>query len=117
MKINANYSAHGGVVNIQLRSASAFAAFAGSNRLRTNMTRDELAQAVRKCRRWVHDPESSKVTASLGTAIEVGEVLGFTVSLERSERAEEYRTTPSWARLSASMPKDAAGQSPDVVMP
>lgn len=73
---------------MQLQSASAFAAFVRSNRLRQNMTQDELAQSVRKSRRWVHDVETSKVTPTLGAAIDVAAVLGFAVSLTRSERSE-----------------------------
>ncbi|MDX2376504.1 helix-turn-helix domain-containing protein [Microbacterium sp. LRZ72] len=70
---------------MQLPSAIAFASFVRSGRLRMDMTQEELAQAVRKTRRWVHDIESGKVTPSLSAAIEVAAVLGFTVSLERSE--------------------------------
>ena len=70
---------------MQLPSAIAFASFVRSARLRVNMTQEELAQAVRKIRRWVHDVESGKVTPSLSAAIEVAAVLGFTVSLDRSE--------------------------------
>lgn len=73
---------------MQLQSATAFAAFVRRHRLQANMTQDELAQAARKSRRWVHDLESGKVTPSLGAAIEVAAILGFSVSLEHSERSD-----------------------------
>ncbi|BDZ64843.1 helix-turn-helix transcriptional regulator [Agromyces mangrovi Wang et al. 2018] len=75
-------------MNVPLQSTSAFAAFVRENRLRTNMTQDELARAVRKSRRWVHDLESDKVTPSLSAAIEVAATLGFALSIERSERSD-----------------------------
>ncbi len=73
---------------MQLQSVSAFASFVRSTRLRANMTQDELARAVRKSRRWVHDLESGKVDPSLGAAIDVTAALGFTVALEHSERSD-----------------------------
>lgn len=73
---------------MQLPTASAFPSFVRGARLRANMTQDDLAQAVRKSRRWVHDLESGKVDPSLGAAISVAGALGFTVSLERSERSD-----------------------------
>lgn len=72
----------------QLPTGAAFPAFVRGARLRANMTQDELAQSVRKSRRWVHDLESGKVDPSLGAAIDVAAVLGFTVSLDPSERSE-----------------------------
>lgn len=73
---------------MQLQSAKAFAAFVRANRLSAHMTQQELAQAARKSRRWVHDLESGKVVPSLSAAIEVAAVLGFSVTLERSERSD-----------------------------
>lgn len=73
---------------MQLQSATAFAGFVRSSRLRANMTQDQLAQAVRKSRRWVIDLESGKVNLSLGAAIDVAAALGFTIELTRSERSE-----------------------------
>ena len=70
-----------------LIAASAFSSFVRGARLRANMTQEELARAVRKSRRWVHDLESGKVDPSLGAVIDVAAVLGFTVSLDRSERS------------------------------
>jgi len=52
------------------------------------LTQEELAQAVSKSRRWVHDLEMGKVNPSLSAAIDVAAVLGFAVSLERSERSD-----------------------------
>lgn len=40
---------------MQLQSAKAFAGFVRANRLSAHMTQQELAQAARKSRRWVHD--------------------------------------------------------------
>ncbi len=74
-------------MRIQLQSSLAFAAFVRGSRLQANMTQEDLAKAARKSRRWVHDLESGKVTPSLAAAIEVAAVLGFTASLERSERS------------------------------
>jgi len=71
----------------QLPSGAAFPGFVRGARLRANMTQDELAQAVRKSRRWVHDLETGKVDPSLGAVIDVVAVLGFTMSLEPSERS------------------------------
>jgi DNA-binding XRE family transcriptional regulator len=71
----------------QLPTGAAFPAFVRGARLRANMTQDELAQSVRKSRRWVHDLESGKVDPSLGAAIDVAAVLGFTVSLDPSKRS------------------------------
>jgi transcriptional regulator with XRE-family HTH domain len=79
---------HGGIVIIQLQSTATFSAFVRSTRLQANMTQDELAQGVRKSRRWVHDLESGKVSPSLGAALDVAAVLGFSVTLERSERSD-----------------------------
>lgn len=73
---------------MQVQSAAAFAAFVRSSRLRANITQDELAQAVRKSRRWVHDLESGKVNLSLGAAIDVAAALGATISLAPSERSD-----------------------------
>lgn len=72
----------------QLPTGAAFPAFVRGARLRANMTQDELAQSVRKSRRWVHDLESGKVDPSLGAAIDVAAVLGFTVSLDPSRRSD-----------------------------
>ncbi|KAA0960135.1 helix-turn-helix transcriptional regulator [Microbacterium sp. ANT_H45B] len=72
----------------QLPTGAAFPAFVRGARLRANMTQDELAQSVRKSRRWVHDLESGKVDPSLGAAIDVAAVLGFTVSLDPSKRSD-----------------------------
>lgn len=72
---------------MQVQSAAAFAAFVRRNRLHANMTQEELALAVRKSRRWVHDLESGKVNVSLGAAIDVAAALGYTLSLGRSERS------------------------------
>ena len=69
----------------QLPSTAVFASFVRSGRLRVNMTQEDLAQAVGKTRRWVHDVEAGKVTPSLSAAIDVAAALGFTVHLERSE--------------------------------
>lgn len=71
----------------QLPTGAAFPAFVRGARLRANMTQDELAQSVRKSRRWVHDLETGKVDPSLGAAIDVAAVLGFTVSLDPSTRS------------------------------
>lgn len=71
----------------QLPTGAAFPAFVRGARLRADMTQDELAQSVRKSRRWVHDLESGKVDPSLGAAIDVAAVLGFTVSLDPSQRS------------------------------
>lgn len=73
---------------MQMPSTAAFAAFVRSQRLQSNITQDELAQAVRKSRRWVHDLEMGKVDPSLSAAVDVAAALGFTVSLERSERSD-----------------------------
>lgn len=73
---------------MNLTTASVFSSFVRGARLRANMTQEELAQAVRKSRRWVHDLESGKVDPSLGAAIDVAAVLGFTVSFDRSERSQ-----------------------------
>ncbi len=73
---------------MQMSSGAAFASFVRRSRLGVNMTQDELAHAVRKSRRWVHDLEMSKVDPSLSAAIDVAAALGFTVSLERSERSD-----------------------------
>lgn len=71
-----------------LPSTSAFAAFVRGYRLRAGMTQDELARAVRKSRRWVHDLETEKVDPSLSAAIDVAAALGFSVVLEGSERSD-----------------------------
>lgn len=73
---------------MQVQSPAAFAAFVRSSRLRANLTQAELAQAVRKSRRWVHDLETGKVNLSLGAAIDVAAALGATLSLDHSERSE-----------------------------
>lgn len=73
---------------MQMPSGAAFSSFVRSGRLRVNMTQDDLAQAVRKSRRWVHDLEMGKVDPSLSAAIDVAAALGFTMSLERSERSD-----------------------------
>lgn len=73
---------------MQMSSSIAFAAFVRSQRLQANLTQDELARAVRKSRRWVHDLEMGKVDPSLSAAVDVAAALGFTVSLERSERSD-----------------------------
>ncbi|WP_337004384.1 MULTISPECIES: helix-turn-helix transcriptional regulator [unclassified Microbacterium] len=73
---------------MQMSSARGFAAFVRANRLSAGLTQEDLAQAVRKSRRWVHDLESGKVVPSLNAAIEVAAVLGYTVTLERSERSD-----------------------------
>lgn len=73
---------------MQLQSATAFAAFVRSNRLRAAMTQQELADVARKSRRWVNDLESGKVTPSLSAAIDVAAVLGYSITLERSERSD-----------------------------
>ena len=70
---------------MQLPSTSAFATFVRSHRLRTNVTQDDLARAVGKSRRWVHDLEAGKVDPSLSAAVSVAAALGYTVSLERDE--------------------------------
>lgn len=75
-------------MTMQVQSAAAFAAFVRSSRLRANMTQDQLAQAVRKSRRWVIDLESGKVNLSLGAAIDVAAALGATLTLETSERSD-----------------------------
>lgn len=72
---------------MKIPSTAAFAEFVRSNRLRSNLTQDDLAQAVRKSRRWVHDLESGKVAPSLDAVIDVAAVLGYTVELEKSERS------------------------------
>ncbi|MDL9981207.1 helix-turn-helix transcriptional regulator [Microbacterium sp. ASV49] len=72
---------------MQLPSTPAFASVVRGHRLRANMTQDELAQAVHKSRRWVHDLESGKVDPSLSATIDVAAALGFTVTLEPSERS------------------------------
>lgn len=72
---------------MQLSSSAAFASFVRRQRLRANITQDELAQAVRKSRRWVHDLEMGKVDPSLSAAVDVAAALGYTVSLEQSERS------------------------------
>lgn len=73
---------------MRMPSASAFAGFVRSHRLQANITQDELAQAVRKSRRWVHDLETGKVDPSLSAAIDVAAALGFTVTVARSERSD-----------------------------
>lgn len=72
----------------QVRSLAAFAAFVRSNRMRASMTQEELAQAVGKSRRWVHDLETGKVNPALGAAIDVAAALGASVVLDHSERSE-----------------------------
>lgn len=66
-------------------STAAFAAFVRSTRLRASITQDDLAQAVGKSRRWVHDLEAGKVDPSLSAAVSVAAALGYTVALERDE--------------------------------
>lgn len=73
---------------MEVPSTATFAGFVRSNRLRANLTQDDLAQAVQKSRRWVHDLESGKVTPSLKAAIDVAAVLGYTFELEKSERSD-----------------------------
>lgn len=73
---------------MQMRSVTAFARFVRSTRLGANVTQDELAQAVGKSRRWVHDLETGKVDPSLSAAVAVAAALGFTVALERDERSD-----------------------------
>ncbi len=75
-------------MQLPMQSTSAFSAFVRRNRLRAQLTQDELAHAVRKSRRWVHDLEMGKVDPSLSAAIDVAAALGFTVSLDRSERSD-----------------------------
>ncbi|MCE4026211.1 helix-turn-helix domain-containing protein [Microbacterium sp. Au-Mic1] len=71
----------------RLGSAGAFAAFVRRARLRAGMTQEDLAQAVRKSRHWVHDVEASKVTPSLGAAIDVAAALRYEILLRVSERS------------------------------
>lgn len=73
---------------MHLRSTNAFARFVRGTRLGADITQDELALAVGKSRRWVHDLEAGKVDPSLSAAIAAAAALGFTVSLERSERSD-----------------------------
>ncbi len=68
-----------------LPSTSAFASFVRRNRLRANITQDDLAQAVGKSRRWVHDLEAGKVDPSLSAVVSVAAALGYTVSLEHDK--------------------------------
>lgn len=70
---------------MQLPSTAAFATFVRSNRLRRNVTQDELAQAVGKSRRWVIDLEGGDVDPSLSAAVSVAAALGYVVSLDRDE--------------------------------
>ncbi len=70
---------------MQLSSTAAFATFVRSHRLRSNVTQDELAQAVGKSRRWVIDLEAGKVDPSLSAAVSVAAALGYVVSLDRDE--------------------------------
>ncbi|UUE20064.1 MULTISPECIES: helix-turn-helix transcriptional regulator [unclassified Microbacterium] len=63
-------------------SVRAFAQFVRRTRLARNITQDELAQAVGKSRRWVHDLENGKVDPSLSAAVSVAAALEYTVSLE-----------------------------------
>jgi len=77
-------------MQLPLQSRAAFAAFVRNQRLTGGMTQDELAQAVGKSRRWVHDLEAEKVDPSLSAAIDVAAALGFSVSLESSERSDVF---------------------------
>lgn len=73
---------------MQLQSAIGFASFVRASRLNAHMTQQELADAARKSRRWVSDLESGRVTPSLSAAIDVAAVLGYTVTLDRSESSD-----------------------------
>ena len=73
---------------MQLPSTVAFAAFVRSRRIEANITQDDLARAVGKSRRWVHDLEAGNVDPSLGAAVSVAAALGYTVSLERDEPSQ-----------------------------
>lgn len=91
--VNVNYSAHHAEkktdlgMQMRLRNAWDFADFVRRTRTKERMTQEELAQSVRKSRRWVHDLEAGKVTPSLGAAIDVAAVLGYEVQLHFSEHS------------------------------
>ena len=73
----------------QIPSVPVFARFVRSTRIAKNFTQEELAQAVGKSRRWVHDLESGKVDPSLSAAISVAAALQYAVSLQRDERSRD----------------------------